>query len=242
MTPHAEIDFGETPFLPPEDAPPVDSAAIDSAAIDSSESVFGNLFRAFSLRATLIGGLVAISVRIGVGVLTAVFVDYLMKDGGWKQSEYTQITGGYAVMLGLVGSAMGGYIADKFGAKKMIAITSMAIGALWISFGLIPASIESKAAVKFMLLSQEFMLAVMSVSLFSLFMSISWPRVAATQFTTYMALMNLSTTIGSYTAGILSVRLSILEILIVAGILQALLVLPVLLIDPKQTRRELGDS
>ena len=237
MRPHAEVDFGETPFLPPEDA-----RQSGTESIVATESVFGNLFRAFSLRATLIGGLVAISVRIGVGVLTAVFVDYLMKGGGWQQSEYTQITGGYAVLLGLVGSAMGGYIADKFGAKKMIAITSILVGTLWISFGMIPASIESKAAVKFMLLSQEFLLAVMSVSLFALFMSISWPRVAATQFTAYMALMNLSTTIGSYTAGMLSSRLSILEILIVAGVLQAILVLPVLLIDPKQTRRVLGDS
>jgi PAT family beta-lactamase induction signal transducer AmpG len=200
------------------------------------------LLRAFSLRATLIGGLVAISVRIGIGVLTAVFVDYLMKDGGWTQADYTQITGGYAVMLGLVGSALGGYVADKVGAKRMIVVTSILLGSLWISYGMIPGSIESKSAVRVLLLSQEFLLAVMSVSLFSLFMSISWPRVAATQFTSYMALMNLSTTIGSYTAGLLSGRLSIWQILIVAGALQAVLVLPVLLIDPQQTRRVLGDN
>jgi len=231
------IDFGENPFLPPTDKTER-GTDVDSAR----EPVFRNLFRAFSLRATLIGGFVAISVRVGVGVLTAVFVDYLMKDGGWTQSEYTQITGGYAVVLGLIGAASGGYVADKFGAKKLITATSILVGALWISFGLIPTSIESKSAVKFMLLSQEFLLAVMSVSLFSLFMSISWPRVAATQFTAYMALMNLSMTIGSYTAGVLSSRLSILQILIVAGVLQAVLVLPVLLIDPKQTRRELGEG
>ncbi len=236
-TEEAIVDFGENVTLPP-----VDLQQTGSVAAESNESVFRNLFRAFSLRATLIGGLVAISVRVGVGVLTAVFVDYLMKEGGWTQSEYTQITGGYAVVLGLVGAAAGGYVADKFGAKTMITATSILVGALWISFGMIPTSIESKSAVKFMLLSQEFLLAVMSVSLFSLFMSISWPRVAATQFTAYMALMNLSMTIGSYTAGMLSVRLGVLQILIVAGVLQAVLVLPVLLIDPKQTRRELGEA
>ncbi len=230
--PGPAVDFGETPYLPPSDH--------DSAG--PRESVFRNLLRAFSLRATLIGGLVAISVRIGIGVLTAVFVDYLMKDGGWTQADYTQITGGYAVLLGLVGSAMGGYVADKVGAKPMIVVTSILLGALWISYGMIPGSIESKSAVRVLLLSQEFLLAVMSVSLFSLFMAISWPRVAATQFTAYMALMNLSTTIGSYTAGMLSGQLSILQILIVAGALQAVLVLPVLLIDPQQTRRLLGEN
>ena len=232
--PSPAVDFGETPYVPADDLMP-------AGGTSPTIAVLVNLFRAFSLRATLIGGLVAISVRVGVGVLTAVFVNYLMKEGGWTQSEYTQVTGGYAVALGLVGSVAGGYIADKVGAKKMIALTSILVGGLWIAFGLTPASIESKAAVTFMLLGQEFLLAVMSVSLFSLFMSISWPRVAATQFTAYMALMNLSMTIGSYTAGRLSVEMSIYQMLIVAGLLQAVLVLPVLLIDPKQTRRVLGD-
>jgi PAT family beta-lactamase induction signal transducer AmpG len=93
-----------------------------------------------------------------------------------------------------------------------------------------------------LLLGQELLLAVLSVSLFSLFMNISWPKVAATQFTTYMALMNLATTIGSYAAGSLSHSLSVAQILVVAGVLQMLVAIPVLFIDPRQTRRVLGDG
>ena len=93
-----------------------------------------------------------------------------------------------------------------------------------------------------MMFGQDFLLAVMSVSLFALLLSISWPRVAATQFTVYMALMNLSMSIGSYGAGMLSGRMSVLQILIVAGVLQAVVVLPAQLINPRQTRQVLGDS
>jgi len=88
-----------------------------------------------------------------------------------------------------------------------------------------------------LLLGQELLLALLSVSLFALFMSISWPRIAATQFTTYMALLNLSTTIGSYSAGLLSIDYTAPQILMFAGIVQAVIVLPVLIIDPTQTRR-----
>ncbi|MEZ6127464.1 MAG: MFS transporter [Planctomycetaceae bacterium] len=206
------------------------------------EPVFANLWKAFRLRSAAIGVVVALSVRIGIGVLTAVFVDYLLKDGGWTLAEYTSVTGGYAVMLGLTGSVAGGFAADRFGPKQMIIGMSLLLGVLWMTFGFVPAALGSRWLVTGLLLTQELVLAVLSVSLFSLFMSISWPGVAATQFTTYMALMNLSTTIGSYAAGQVDVVNGIHRILILAGLLQTAVIIPVLFIDPTETRRILGTA
>lgn len=221
---------------------PSELVAAESANDDApQESVMRNLVRAFSLRSTLIGAAIALGIRVGIGVLSAVFVDYLMKDAGWTQQEYTTFAGGYAVGLGLVGSVAGGFIADRFGCKSIILLSSFLLGALWIGFGIETSAIESKRAVQVMLLGQELLLAILSVALFSLFMGISWPKVAATQFTAYMALMNFSTTIGSYLAGALQ-EYSIFQILIVAGVAQILLSLPVLLINPQQTRQVLGDD
>lgn len=212
-----------------------------NVALDG-DSVTTNLLKAFSLPATLLAVAVALGVKIGIGVLTAVFVDYLMKDAGWTQENYTTVTGGYAVMVGLGGSALGGFLADRYGAKPMITLTSVLLGCVWICFGLFQNAILMKPAVVALLIGQEFLLAVMSVSLFSLFMAVSWPRVAATQFTTYMALMNLSTTIGSYTAGVVNDSFTFHQILILAGVLQIVMIAPVLFVDPKQTRRILGNS
>ena len=221
---------------------PSELVAAESANDDApQESVMRNLVRAFSLRSTIIGAAIALGIRVGIGVLSAVFVDYLMKDAGWTQQEYTTFAGGYAVGLGLVGSVAGGFIADRFGCKSIILLSSFLLGALWIGFGIETSAIESKRAVQVMLLGQELLLAILSVALFSLFMGISWPKVAATQFTAYMALMNFSTTIGSYLAGALQ-EYSIFQILIVAGVAQILLSLPVLLINPQQTRQVLGDD
>lgn len=241
--PAAAIDFGETPYRPPVSS--LQQASLPehvTSGQQPADSVLKNLLKAFSLRATILGVFVALGVKLGIGVLTAVFVDYLLKDGGWSQEDYTTVTGGYAVLLGLGGSILGGVLADKIGPKPMIIVSSGLIGVLWIGFGVHPTSLQSMSQVKGMLMGQEFLLSVLSVSLFSLFMSISWPRVAATQFTSYMALMNLSTTIGSYLAGRLSLNYSIPQLLIIAGILQVAMVAPVLLIDPKQTRLVLGDT
>jgi MFS transporter, PAT family, beta-lactamase induction signal transducer AmpG len=207
----------------------------------ASQSVFGDLWKAFRLRSTLLGAGIALGTKIGIGVLTAVFVDYLMKNG-WTQQEYTSVMGGSALMLGLCGSVLGGFAADRIGPKPIIVVVSLLLGGLWIGCGAYPSVVQSKMLMTCLLITQEFLLGAVSVSLFSLFMTISWPRVAATQFTTYMALMNLSTTCGSYAAGELSVLFTVQQILVVAGLLQIAMMTPVLFIDPGQTRRVLGDA
>ncbi len=209
------------------------------ASSNVSKSVFANLFRAFSLRATLLGAIIALGVKIGSGAITVVLLDYLMKEGDWTQAQYTRVTGGWAIMLGLGGSIVGGFLADIFGPKRLILAASLTLGTLWVSMGSIPGALNNQNVATVLLLGQELLLALLSVSLFALFMSISWPRIAATQFTTYMAFLNLSTTIGSYSAGYLSNDYTATDILIFAGAIQVLIVLPVLLIDPQQTRRVL---
>lgn len=241
----AESKAGDPVALPENASDRSDPEPVGVADRDSERErrpTISDLFRAFSVRATLIGVFVALAVKVGIGVLTAVLVNYLLKDGGWTQEEYTGITGGWAVMLGLSGAALGGVIADRTGPKPVIFFVSVLLGVLWVTAGLFPAVLTSWRLTAGLLIAQEFLFATLSVALFSMFMSISWPRVAATQFTAYMALMNFSTTIGSYAAGKLSSMLSVPQILIVAGILQALLVLPALLIDLHETRRTLGDN
>ena len=249
--PAGSLDWANSPYLPPT---PIAERALTQSTAETqqrtgktnstsnvSKSVFANLFRAFSLRATLLGAVIALGVKIGSGAITVVLLDYLMKKGGWTQAQYTSVIGGWAVMLGLGGSIAGGFLADIFGPKRVMLDASITLGTLWISMGSIPGALNNQNVATVLLLGQELLLALLSVSLFALFMSISWPRIAATQFTTYMAFLNLSTTIGSYSAGLLSSDYTATQILIFAGIVQALIVLPVLLIDPQQARRVLPD-
>jgi len=238
--PHKLETQHQNPFAAPAAESPQQQR--ESEPHTSFAIVFKDLLTAFRLPSAMIGVLVALSVKIGIGALTAVFVTYLLQDGGWTMKEYTTVTGLYAVLLGLSGAALGGFAADRLGAKPLIVTTSVLLGVLWIGFGIFPTAFTSRTMVTALLLGQEFALAVMAVALFSLFMSISWPKVGATQFTTYMALMNFSTTIGSYAAGQLSQSFSIYQILMLAGLLQSILVIPVLFIDPQQTRRTLGSG
>jgi PAT family beta-lactamase induction signal transducer AmpG len=186
----------------------------------STWQLLANLGRAFAFASTLWGGVVAILVKVGFGISYAVASVVYIQQLGWEQIEYTNATGGYAILLGIGGSIMGGWLADWFGAKRMSIIFTVLLGLLWIGFAVGEAWWINKSFALSFLLLQELLLALLSVSLFSLFMGISWPAVAATQFTTYMALLNLSSTIGSAIAGSVSERLAPTSIFLTIGVLQ----------------------
>ena len=95
----------------------------------------------------------------------------------------------------------GGFIADKFGAKRTVILAGALIAIDWIAF----SRLEPWWDARWLIVTNMYLLAVVmgifSVSMFTLFMNISNKRVAASQFTAYMAMLNLSMFIGNRLAG-----------------------------------------
>ena len=71
-----------------------------------------------------------------------------------------------------------------------------------------------------------------TVAVFSLFMQISWTRAAATMFTSYMAMANLSTIMGTRLAGRLNGVLPYDNVFILVGIFTILPLGLLILINP----------
>ncbi len=219
-------------------------AAAIARSVGSIRAVFLSLAKAFSLRSTVMAGIVALYVRIAGGVLAAVGVVFLIQELGWEKEEFTGIQGGIAVWIGLAGSIGGGFLADLVGAKRLAGIATVLLGASWIVFGVSAPLWQYKLFVIAFILLQTLLEAVLTVSLFAVFISVSWPVVAATQFTAYMALMNLSNTLGAWIAGPLKSLLNndVGLIFCIAGFIQTGLVAYILVIDPRETRRVLGNG
>lgn len=212
-------------------------ASIKVRSTTSIRELFRALVRAFSLRSTFLGAVLAFGVKIGAGVLSAVAAVLFIQKLGWTRDELTNVEGGLAVWLGLAGSFGGGFLADRVGPKRLAGIATVLLGATWIGFAFAQPLWPNKLFITGFVLVQEVLLAVMSVSLFALFMGISWPLVAGTQFTAYMALLNLSNTVGAKLADPLSEWMSVNGIYILAGILQIAVILVLRFIDPRETRR-----
>ena len=216
---------------------------------DSALVLFRRLGRAFSLRSTLLAGIIGLTMFIASGALGPMMQVLLLQDLGWDRVALTDIDGGYGIFLGIAGAVAGGLLADAWGPKWVIAIGAVGLGLCYLAFALMSPDMigagwfswESSSAVTTYILISTFLGTLITAALFSMYMTVSWPVVAGTQFTAYMAILNLSTTTGQWLAGPVESVGIVLAFLIFGGFQIATVgLLP--FIDIHQTRRVLGDA
>jgi MFS transporter, PAT family, beta-lactamase induction signal transducer AmpG len=123
----------------------------------------------------------------------------------------------------------------------MASTASVGLGLTWIIFAMFLSPEIHRHAIAAYLYIEVIFLAMMTVSLFALFMRVSWPLVAATQFTAYMAMLNVSRMAGAAAAGNAAGWVTTPQAFMIAGIVQIALIGLIVLVDPTQTRRVLGE-
>ena len=215
--------------------------APDAAVVrPSARRVAAGLLAAFRLRSTILGVALAVAIMLSTGILQAVSNVLFTQKLGWDAGEYARIVGGPGLWVGLGGSALGGFLADRVGHRRLAAIASIGLAGVWLLFAASEPLWTERWFVYLLFLAEPLFQSVMIVSLFALFMDISSPLVAGSQFTAYMALFNLSTTIGLRLAGSLDEALDYSGVYALAGAIQiaATVILP--FIDPGETRRKLA--
>lgn len=222
--------------------------APESQMAQSVMQLFGYLKQAFSLRSTLLAGAIGLTMYIASGVLSPITNVLFIQELGWSRIEFTDINGGAGVFLGLAGAIFGGFLADRYGPKRIATIGCLLLALSYVTFGLSSPATgiipwfdwSNKSVVTAYVLLDTGVSSMISASLFAMFMTVSWPKVAATQFTAYMALMNLSTVIGLKSSGYINEEFSLPTIFIGAGILQLAVIILFPFIDVHQARRVLG--
>jgi predicted MFS family arabinose efflux permease len=133
-------------------------------------------------------------------------------------------------------------LCDKLGHRRLVALAMIAMGLLWLGFGLGQAWWNDRAFASALFFVEPLTQSVMVVSLWTLCMDNSVPRTAATQFAAYTSLLNLSNFFGQrFVAGAVE-AVDFRVIYLAAGAFQIALVAFLPFIDPHQVRRELVDG
>ena len=200
-----------------------------------------DIVKALSLRAPLIGMLLAMLTYFWeflIPVLNVLFIQQL----GWTDTEYVAITGGWAVTAGIAGTIGGGIIADKFGARRIASLFAILTGLSIFTIALAEDLWQNRTVMTWLIIIYPFFGAAMGISLISLFMNVTWPKVGATQFTMYMALLNFGALFGLKMAGYFAENFTYTTTIMIGGTCQLLIAFVLPFIDPGQTRRELGNE
>ena len=184
----------------------------------SAAILFHQIKQAFSRRIALTAALLAVGAHVGNSALNIIASKHFITEVGWDKKAYTYLES-FGTWFSLGGAFIGGFVASKLGAKRSVVLAGSLIALVWIYF----SQMESFWSEEWLIRSNMWVLATLlglfSVSLFTLFMNVSERRVAASQFTAYMALLNLSIFLGNKVAGPLEASLpSVPAVYLAAGI------------------------
>jgi len=170
--------------------------------------------------AALRTGVGAVLLKILPALLYVTMTVQMFKHLGWSEARFAEVSGGFGNLLGLAAAVAAGFLAAFIGPKTTAVAANAILAASWILLAAKPSLWEFEMTIYVWFGIHEACLAFMSVSLFALFMRVSTPTVAATQFTASMALMNLATSCGSWLAGPVSAWFDAPTTFLVAGLLQ----------------------
>jgi PAT family beta-lactamase induction signal transducer AmpG len=201
----------------------------------------GKVKTAFSLKSTRLGIVLSLVLSLSfflVPVLPLLFIREL----GWSQEQFNATKGGLILILTMFAYIVGGHLGRLIGGKSVIIYASLAGAIITAVWGLTEVWWGNSIFMLTIWSIRTFVFAMVSINVFSLMMRITWSEVGGTQFTAYMAMMNLSAIIGYQLTEPLAGRFDYPTLFLIAAVLETLLIGAALYIDPDETRRELGDE
>lgn len=184
--------------------------------------LFGELFRGLTTRRSLWLFLPMLAYYACVSVFSRAFSYHLIRELGWPDTDVSVLQGtlGTAVVLAVV--LAGGVLADRFGpARLLLAVMAFNAGGYFVVNGL-SAYWPEPAVARTILVLWTLMDPLFSVASMPLLMSLCRRPVEGSQFTTYMALVNLCDIAGAYTSGQAQMHLNAPTIGLLCGGVMAL--------------------
>ena len=203
--------------------------------------ILGNIRTAFSVRSAQLG--IAVSLVISLAfILIPILPLLFLQELGWSQEEFNATKGGIILVVTMLGAMAGGELGRRFGGKSMLMYAALSASLTTLVWGTFDNLWSEGWFMMFVWIVHTFLWAIVSICAYSLMMRVTWAEVGGTQFTGYMAMMNLSAIIGYQLAPIFAERYNYQTIFYIAAVLETFVVLAALFIDPEETDRTLNTT
>lgn len=183
--------------------PPLRTADTDNVVAESRDFrwLFRELFRGlFARQSVLLFGAILL-VYTSNSLFIRAYNFHLIDVIGWRDDDVSVLTGTYGMVVATGIALAGGYVADWFGARRLLAIMMGLVAVYLIGFNLISAEWVNRGLAQTGLVALYFMDPAVSAAAMPVLMGICRKGVEGSQFTTYMAFVNLCDIAGSFVAG-----------------------------------------
>lgn len=201
--------------------------------------ILKDLFRAFSLRSTAVFLVFALIASTSEGLVDINTKPFYTKELGWTFVNFSNVIG-VSVVSQMIGAFGGGWLSDRLGRNFTMVFGLGLYGLLTIGFAISPSLWSQELLSTGYVILSSGALALGSVAFLSMAMKISWSRVAATMFTTFMAASSVGLMLGNWLIGPLreSLSLSHPSQLCIGGVIM----IGSLLLLPAVTTAEVDDA
>jgi len=194
--------FRERPgekLLPWTQGAPSESAL--KIQLESLGQIFKSLFKVFLLPSSLFMGIAFFSFQIGNGLINALLPVFAIQEMGWTDEGYSHVFSVINISAGFLGMFAGGALADLFGKKRMMSIYLVCMIMLVSGIAFTKAYWPRPFFIEGFIGVFYTFYVFLTIAGFATGMSLCWKRVAATQFTLYMAISNLGRAAGASLLG-----------------------------------------
>ena len=201
--------------------------------------ILSNIRTAFSVRSAQLGIVVSLVISLAF-ILIPILPLLFLQELGWSQEEFNATKGGIILIVTMLGAMAGGELGRRFGGKSMLMFAALGASLTTLTWGMLDSMWGEGWFMMLVWIIHTFLWAIVSICAYSLMMRVTWAEVGGTQFTGYMAMMNLSAIIGYQLAPIFAERYNYQTLFFIAAMLETFVILAALYIDPEETDRTLN--
>ncbi len=203
-------------------------------------TILTNVKTAMSLRSAQLGVAVSLTKSLAfflIPILPLLFVREL----DWSVERFNATKGGLILLVTMAGYIVGGQLGKMYGGKTVIIWAAAGTATISVVWGLTSDWWSNTWFLMGIWCVHTFVFHMVAINTYSLMMRVTWGEVGGTQYTGYMAMMNLSAIIGYQLTEPLS-RFDYPTLFFVAAALETIIIFAVAFIDPTETDRVLGET
>jgi len=173
----------------------------DTAPEKDFRWLFTELFQGLFARKSLLLFGATVLAYVSISLFSRAYNYHLIQKLGWADTSVSILTGTYGMLVAALVALAGGYVADRIGPRRLLVIVTAVVSLYLFAFNAASATWIREEVAQVGLVTLYFMDPSISVSAMPMLMAICRKGVEGSQFTTYMAFVNLSDIAGSFVAG-----------------------------------------
>ncbi len=199
-----------------------------------------SLYKAFSLPVSLLMGVAVFVYRIASSYVTTLLPIFTVQELEWSEARYSRIFSIALLTGGILGMFIGGAMIDLFGKIRMMVLNALVIIALLVGMAFLPQYWANPNFVIGFIFIHSIFDTFFTIAVLAVAMQLCWKRVAASQFTLYMAIANLGMSAGAWMMGEVKAYLDWQQVFLICPVFMLIVLLFLPFVKFKKQKQQLA--